>query len=1371
MFFLLKPIPERPGRANPAVLGTILFGIAIIAGTLAIVVPPSLAPAGRQAKKNRTASREASVVRAVASPEESARVEESAAVRERLEGDAALSEMSSEPGRAVLEGFAIFSKGDPAASARIEAVRYKDLDDCLPHDSWETFETMSAADGWFAFKNIPPGGYSVQGVMEGFAGHLKVSAAGCADHPDGRPVKHRLVLKQSGTIQGRVTGPGDKPISGALVSVSDIPAAAARTDEEGRFALADLVAGVHTIIASASGMGFTVKHRVPTPTTDLEIVMNEGGSVSGTVTLNDKPVAGIQVRAVMSNSIPMSTKLERTDGKGRYRFGSLGDGKYCVDVLIDRHAAEKRYPTVRPGEETEGIDFALERCASIVGKVVRKSDETPLEGIWVCAVAKKRNRYAMSSGATHCRTDAEGRFALSPLPPQDYQIAALNGQGYCSSFWNDGKVLELESGEPTKDLMLALEPGGVLDIKVTKESGEVMEGVKITLDHADRDSVHASSYRNRHLFLPKTLEKGGGLYRLEGIPPGVYNLWTSVPGWNYDSETLVVEEGVELETVEMVLKPGFSVPGRVTDADNAGIPNACVNPSSASSAITDGEGNFLLEGLTSGYQRLYVYAEGYANYYKRHSSLSEDDEILITLEPSGSHFLAGRVVNDLIEPLPKVKITVSQYSGANRLSREVVSRDDGSFRADGLLEEEARIRVDTSWGRPRLEKSNFHVDQSDLELIVERFGTVKGRVLDEEGLPCEAFEVRSRTRKIWRGTDYAPFTDGAFEITEALPGKVRVYARTEDGREAQSDWFDLEPAQTVDDLELILTEVGALSGMVRDAATNKPVSGAALYVDYSGDDDIEIYSWRQPEAITGADGLFELEGLRTGVVHLSVAHPDYRSVIGVAQEVVAKKKIEGVDILLVRGAGLCGHVYVDGEGRPGVQVEARELEGNSDDTDTITGASGHYAIKNLEPGPYEVTAKLDEEDGNNTILSRNITVGAAGHTVCDFFFAPGASLEGSITLFGKPARKVYISADVVRKKKDDFGDGRSSRGGSRSDDQGFYRLGRLSPGLYRVYAYSYQDRDRYSFSQEVALAGGVNHLDVRLGEGGSAMITGCVLSGGIPQPDISVRLSGDKFRTQQMTDETGFFRFENLSAGSMSLRVSVKSNDQDRSFSLYRRFTLKEGESRHVDLVCETGSGVIYGTIFLDGLPMEDPEHLYLSREARGDQGWMSTNLHFDGSDYRIGGLPPGRYRLSCYDPWYMIQYVDVSDRRDARLDFVYASGDARIEATVTQSEKKDKKAGSPSVYLFKPGTCPWKKGEVFHHVNSTQGFVAELGARSGGRYTCYDLPPGAIDVVAVVTAREGDPRILALDLKTTILSDDEKTYVTLDVRGEEGKN
>jgi protocatechuate 3,4-dioxygenase beta subunit len=599
-----------------------------------------------------------------------------------------------------------------------------------------------------------------------------------------------------------------------------------------------------------------------------------------------------------------------------------------------------------------------------------------------------------------------------------------------------------------------------------------------------------------------------------------------------------------------------------------------------------------------------------------------------------------------------------------------------------------------------------------------------------------------------------------------LPGKVKVYARTHDGREAHSDWLDLEPAQTLDDLELTLTEVGALSGTVRDAGTNKPVSGADLYVDYSADDSFEIYSWKQPEAVTGSDGLFELEGLRTGIVYISVAHPDYRTAHGVAQEVIAKKEIEGVDILLVRGSGLCGHVYVDGEGRPGIRIEARELEGNREDSETITGASGFYAIKNLEPGPYDVKAMLDEEDNNHTTLSRKIFVGAAGQSVCDFFFVPGASLEGSVTLFDKPARNVYISADAVRRGKSYSGDGRSSRGRSRSDDQGFYWIGRLSPGLYRLYSYSYEDGDRYSFSQEISITGGANHFDIRLGEEGSAMITGYVKSGGMPQANQSVRLSADKFRTQLKTDETGFFRFENLPAGTMNLRTSVKGGDTGRSFSIYRKFDLKEGEIKHADLVCEAGSGVIYGTIFLDGMPMEDPERLYLSQEEQGDHGRITTNLHCEGSDYRVGSLPPGQYRISSYEPWYMIQYVDVQNGREARLDFLYASGDARIEATVVKPDKKDEKAGSPSVYLFKPGTCPWKKGEVCRHVNSSQGFVAWLSARSGGRYTCHDLPAGAIDVVAVVTAREGDPKILELDLKTVVLAENEMTRIALDVSG-----
>jgi protocatechuate 3,4-dioxygenase beta subunit len=59
-----------------------------------------------------------------------------------------------------------------------------------------------------------------------------------------------------GAVEGRVTTAGGEPVGGAAVSVSEGPPhpdVAARTDAEGRFALANLEPGEYRITASQTG--------------------------------------------------------------------------------------------------------------------------------------------------------------------------------------------------------------------------------------------------------------------------------------------------------------------------------------------------------------------------------------------------------------------------------------------------------------------------------------------------------------------------------------------------------------------------------------------------------------------------------------------------------------------------------------------------------------------------------------------------------------------------------------------------------------------------------------------------------------------------------------------------------------------------------------------------------------------------------------------------------------------------------------------------------------------------------------------------------------------------------------------------------------
>ncbi|MBU0755858.1 MAG: carboxypeptidase regulatory-like domain-containing protein, partial [Planctomycetes bacterium] len=450
---------------------TAVFGVAMILATMAIVAPPLFVAGGEKTGQNADALCESAISAANASGEGAENTQPIRDDRERIAGPAGEEKLAVDPGHTLIEGFTVLHDGAPVACASIKATRIGSLDENLPPGEYVTFQTISDGEGWFAFKEIPPGTYAFAAVLDGFSGYEHVLVARRCDHPEGCRNKLELMLKPSGSICGRVVGPDRAPIKGAYVLPTEMCAAYGITGEEGSFELTDLQAGVYTLVVSAEGLARTTKENVPVGTRDLVIELRSGGRVSGTVTQEGKPAPDVTIRACCTDNDCMVPLFARTDSQGRYALNALEDGRtFFVDAYSDRYAAMGRRIMVVEGEHLTGIDFEVKACGALTGKVVRKADETPLQGIWVW-VFQERYRYGEGLfSRTHACTGRDGGFSLPSLPPGDYCLTVQGTGSYVPCLWSGGRKIEIAPGEPKEDIVFPLEPGAVLDLKVSSES-------------------------------------------------------------------------------------------------------------------------------------------------------------------------------------------------------------------------------------------------------------------------------------------------------------------------------------------------------------------------------------------------------------------------------------------------------------------------------------------------------------------------------------------------------------------------------------------------------------------------------------------------------------------------------------------------------------------------------------------------------------------------------------------------------------------------------------------------------------------------------------------------------------------------------------
>ena len=132
--------------------------------------------------------------------------------------------------------------------------------------------------------------------------------------------------------------------------------------------------------------------------------------------------------------------------------------------------------------------------------------------------------------------DDEGRFAFASLPSGRFTVTAEKAGYPARSYgakqpYRTGSGVLLEDGQNVTDLVLTLAKGGAIAGTVFDERGQPMSGVPIM---AWEIRTSLAGERTLGFAGPETvtvITDDRGMYRVYGLPPGVYTIGTS---WYYD---------------------------------------------------------------------------------------------------------------------------------------------------------------------------------------------------------------------------------------------------------------------------------------------------------------------------------------------------------------------------------------------------------------------------------------------------------------------------------------------------------------------------------------------------------------------------------------------------------------------------------------------------------------------------------------------------------------------------------------------------------------------------------------------------------------------------------------------------------------------
>ncbi|WP_309895395.1 carboxypeptidase-like regulatory domain-containing protein [Archangium sp.] len=670
--------------------------------------------------------------------------------------------------------------------------------------------------------------------------------------------------------------------------------------------------------------------------------------------------------------------------------------------------------------------FGLERACWLSGRVTDEEGQ-PLPGATV-QVSDSGGRPLVRT-FEEAQTDAEGRYRVGPFAPGLYTVFA-DGEGYVGT--------QLPAHPITSDsetLDFTLRHAVPLEGTVVDEDGQPVGGVSLFLLGPGAEGREA-----RPPPLTFTESREDGTFHLDAPEPGTYSVRL---GHTHYLETerdvtapvrgarLVLRSGaaVELEVVDEAERP-------VANAEVHVLPEVIQGPYHDKTALTDERGQVTVKGLQAGrYGVAAAMPESTPlRTVRRVVELRDSERQRVRLRFEEGPRLSGVVVDQAGKPVAGAEVRVAPaflvdprkyaapelepyserldaawFSGSERTNR---TGPDGRFTVPHLhsgpylvtaLKDGYDFDSRATGGARRvlgpLSGVLVSAGTSDVRLVLESLGYVRGRVVRVDGSPVTHFQLNGLGQEDEQGAFQWPIHDtGELVLAFAASGLAGTVRKVQ-GRVGE-------------DVELGAVVLGPgrqVRVRVVDAATSEPVFGATVDLRAPGAADPEdersllygisevrtgpdgttVYEAR-PDPRTDADGTRVLENVEARPLLVLVSHPEYLRA-GVPLGATAR------ELTVPLGSG----TWVRGEVRAGETLMDRGWVKLStpggEETDLASIEQGMYSLGPVKAGRYiaQVQSVQFEEEKSPVFLPREVVVPESGGTVTLDFEAQrnGTSVE------------------------------------------------------------------------------------------------------------------------------------------------------------------------------------------------------------------------------------------------------------------------------------------------------------------------------------------------------------------------------------------
>jgi RNA polymerase sigma factor (sigma-70 family) len=356
---------------------------------------------------------------------------------ETHEGSTLEKDIVLEPGRLVTGTVTDANTGSPIPGAEVRAAGRP-----------STRVAQTDADGRYAIRGLHTEAEWSDDVDVTAVGYAKLAHR--VPSFSSEPVQLDFQLRAGHTAKGRVLGPDDWPLAGALVIASGrgssgdtqfVDEKSIRTGRAGTFLLADLAPEVrHTLFVRKDGFGTKVYAfpideadrtsidfgdlRLPEPAMLLGRVVDEKGapvpdtfvSLDGTnsdrLRFSDPSRGLVQSRSMLRSG--------RTDDQGRFGFADISPGDYLLTATGMKGSATSAHSAVRiaEGEVNEGLELVLRIGLLLEGRVLDPAGN-PRPGM---SVSVFREPHSPGAREAYDITRGDGSFHIQGLDDGTYTI-------------------------------------------------------------------------------------------------------------------------------------------------------------------------------------------------------------------------------------------------------------------------------------------------------------------------------------------------------------------------------------------------------------------------------------------------------------------------------------------------------------------------------------------------------------------------------------------------------------------------------------------------------------------------------------------------------------------------------------------------------------------------------------------------------------------------------------------------------------------------------------------------------------------------------------------------------------------------------------